>query len=48
MIADRNLLSFGLLDMQTGSLSAIIGIPCEVPVPKNVIFIYNKNNIKID
>ncbi|MFT6066522.1 MAG: hypothetical protein ACJAQX_002413, partial [Polaribacter sp.] len=25
-------------DKQTGSLLAIIGTPCEVPVPKKVIF----------
>ena len=35
---DRKRLSFTSVDKQTGSLLAIIGIPCEVPVPKKVTF----------
>jgi hypothetical protein len=35
---ERKRLSFWSVDKQTGSLLAIIGIPCEVPVPKKVIF----------
>jgi hypothetical protein len=38
MTDDRNLLSFGLSDKHTLQLHAITGTPCEVPVPKNVIF----------
>ena len=34
---DRNLLSLMLADKHTGSLLPIIGMPCDVPVPKNII-----------
>ena len=34
----RKRLSFLLLLKQTGCLLPITGIPCEVPVPRNVIF----------
>jgi hypothetical protein len=34
----RNLLSLGLVDVQTGQLQPIIGMPVLVPVPRNVIF----------
>lgn len=35
----RILLFFGFFEVQTLQLHAIIGIPCEVPVPRKVIFI---------
>jgi hypothetical protein len=33
-----SLLSLGLLDTQMGHWHAMMGTPCEVPVPKKVIF----------
>ena len=33
---DLNLLSFMSADKHTGSLLPITGIPCDVPVPKNI------------
>lgn len=44
---ERNRLSFGSDDWQTLQLQAIIGTPCDVPVPKNVICTLNFN-IKIN
>jgi hypothetical protein len=34
----HGLLSFGFLLKHTGCVLPIIGTPCDVPVPKNVIF----------
>ena len=38
-----SLSSFLLVDKQTSHLHAITGIPCEVPVPKNIPFILPTN-----
>lgn len=38
MIDDRRRLSSGFLDEHTSQSQAITGTPCEVPVPRNVIF----------
>jgi hypothetical protein len=38
MIEERNLLSCGSVEVQTSQSQAITGTPCEVPVPKKVIF----------
>jgi hypothetical protein len=35
---DRNRLSFEFSERQTSQSQAIIGTPCDVPVPKKVIF----------
>jgi hypothetical protein len=38
MMEERRRLSLKLSDAQTSHLQAITGMPCEVPVPRNVIF----------
>jgi hypothetical protein len=38
MMEERRRWSLWLSDVQTSHLQAITGMPCEVPVPRNVIF----------